>query len=141
MVNGGIMGRMKEEREKIDDSTVADSSGSALVLVAVQPRAYSHAIAAVIEAMRPRLRVRVTEPDDLEDQVRRLDPDLVLCSQPNTFTPTGRPFWVEFYPYAESSDDEIRVNGKGSRQRAIELADLLALLDGALAPDAALHEG
>lgn len=104
-----------------------------LVLVSIEPRAYRQAIGEVMGQLRPGLAVRVVEPGDLGEQVLKLNPELVLCSQPNTFTApsNGRPSWIEYYPYAEPHEDEVLVDGRKSPLRGAALSDLLALVDRA----------
>lgn len=108
---------------------------SPVVLVSLQPHSYSDTIGQVIGTLRPGLTVRVVPPSELAEQVPLLRPDLVLCSQPDTAggERASSTSWVEYYPYAEPPEDEIRINGRGSGQRAVELSDLLALVDRALA--------
>ncbi len=60
-----------------------------MVLVSLRPRSYSDTIGQVIGELRPELTVRVVEPVELAEEVLRLHPDLVLCSQPNTVAPDG----------------------------------------------------
>lgn len=110
---------------------------SPVVLVSLLPRSYSDTIGEVVGALRPDATVHVVEPGKLSEQVVLLRPDLVLCSQPYAVAMGGRPSnntsWVEYYPYAEPPEDEIRIDGRGSGQRAVELSDLLAIVDRALA--------
>jgi hypothetical protein len=106
-----------------------------VVLVSLRPRSYSDTIGQVIGELRPDLAVHIVEPVELAEQVLRLNPDLVLCSQPNTVAQDGEArasatSWVEYYPYAEA---EIRVDGQASRWRAVQLSDLLTIVDHALA--------
>jgi hypothetical protein len=105
-----------------------------VVLVAFEPRSYREAIGGVIRALRPRLKVRVVEPDELGAEVAHLDPELVLCSQPNTFTTSGRPSWLEFSPY-DKPTAQICVGGQRSElEEEVELDDLLSLVDREAAP-------
>ncbi|QIN81970.1 hypothetical protein GBA63_04410 [Rubrobacter tropicus] len=102
-----------------------------VVLVAVEPRLYASAIGTAIGRLRPRLDLRVVDPDDLAAEVRRLGPRLVLCSQP--YRRSGRdggPVWVEFYPYAEAPKISIRADGHCSTLEDADLEDLLSIVDG-----------
>ena len=60
-----------------------DNDDRSKVLVAIEPRAYRHAIAAVIGDLSPRLDVRVVDPEELvsEAKISAYQPALcVLCS-------------------------------------------------------------
>ncbi|QIN77637.1 hypothetical protein GBA65_02970 [Rubrobacter marinus] len=107
-----------------------------VVLISLRPRSYSHTIGQVIGELRPDLRVHVVEAVELTEQVDRLRPDVVLCSQPDIVDGNGgRPFetsWVEYYPYAEPPEDEIRVDGRSYGKRSVHLEDLLTLIDRVL---------
>jgi hypothetical protein len=76
----------------------------------------------------------IVEPDRLGKEIASFDPKMVLCSQPNTFAPEGRPTWVEFYPYAEKPKAEIIVDGRASEFRDVDLDDLLYIVDRAALP-------
>lgn len=118
-----------ESRDALAGRTKADP----MVLVSLRPRSYSDAIGAALGELMPHRTVRVVEPVHLETLARLLDPVLVLCSQPRFFSGGDGLPWIEYYPYAEPPE-EIRVDGQSSRRREIELSDLLALVDHALAP-------
>ena len=102
-----------------------------MVLVAIEPRLYASAIGAAIGQQRPRLDLRVVEPDDLVAAVPRLGPSLVLCSQPRGRTGRdGGPAWVEFYPYAEAPPRiRVRAGGRCSTLEDVDLEDLLRIVD------------
>ncbi|WP_041328345.1 hypothetical protein [Rubrobacter xylanophilus] len=99
------------------------------VLVAIQPRAYNHAIGRAIGTLRPEWRVRVVEPDDLPEKLAGARPQVVLCSQPCRAPGRGRPCWIEFYPRPDSAEVELRVDGEGGARGEVALEELLSLLD------------
>lgn len=111
--------------------------GTQVVLISLRPRSYSDTIGQVIGQLRPELCVRVVKPAELADQVLRLHPNLVLCSRPRNAAQDGArsssTSWVEYYPYAEPPEEEIRVNERGYDWRSVELSDLLLLVDRSLA--------
>ena len=45
-------------------------------------RVYGQAMAAAIREFRPNVEVAVVEGEDLESEVERFDPQLVICSPP-----------------------------------------------------------
>jgi hypothetical protein len=67
------------------------------VLVALEDeyRVYRDMIAAATAVLRPQAEVESTGLDELGEQVRRFDPQVVVCSYPNTVEPGGRLAWVE----------------------------------------------
>ena len=71
------------------------------VVMAAEPRVYREAIGETIKDLKPHIEVAIVDPEDLKRAVSNLDPELVICSQPDTFTPEGRPAWIEFRPYDE----------------------------------------
>ena len=67
------------------------------VLVACQMRSYREAIAAAFRVLRPDIEVFEAE-EDLDREVGRLDPDLVVCSQLTARVEARASNWVELYP-------------------------------------------
>lgn len=114
-----------------DASAGAAEGDLPVVLVAVEPRLYASAMGVAIGRLRPRLKLRVVEPDDLEVEVPRLDPSLVLCSRPRGRPDRcGGPVWVEFYPYAEAPPKvRVRSSGRCSTLEDVDLEDLLRIID------------
>jgi len=98
------------------------------VIIAIEPRSYRQIIGEAIRTLRPHIEVVVLEPDTLRAGVTRLDPELVLANQPDTFAPDGRSAWVEFRPY-EDPPARICLAGRRWELEAVELDDLLSLID------------
>jgi hypothetical protein len=109
------------------------------LIVALKPRCYSHAIGEAIASLRSSsLEVRIVEPSELEEQLAAPESAVVLCSQPSHLpTPDGSSSassggvrWVEFYPYAEEPEVEIRIDGRAvDTRRGAELEDLVRVID------------
>src|ERR671917_1599956 len=104
------------------------------LVVAIEPRSYRQVIGEAIKALRPHVEVTVLEPGMLGAGVRRLEPELVFADQPDTFGPeggpTGRTAWVEFRPY-EEPPARVRLAGRRWELEAVELSDLLSIVDEA----------
>jgi hypothetical protein len=100
------------------------------VLIAIEPRSYREVIGLAIQELRPHIRVEVLEPATLHAEVLREEPDLVLCSQPNTRTVRGRATWIEFDPYAGSTITVSWGDIKSEMETA-DLYDLLSFVDDA----------
>jgi hypothetical protein len=82
-------------REDIPNGCPTSRDDRTKILVAVELRAYRTAIGRAIQVLRPHLEVTVDEPDELQTEVARLEPALVICSQPKPATSDGGPAWVE----------------------------------------------
>ena len=65
----------------------------------------------------------------LGEEVARFDPHLVICSQPNTVDPGGRPAWVELPPDPERLA-EICLDGERSGVINPALDELLSVVNG-----------
>lgn len=99
------------------------------VVLAVEPRSYREAIGSAIRGLRPHVEVAIVEPGVLASEVVRLDPELVICGQPNTVSPDGRPAWLEYRPYDERA--ELCLDGRRSKLADVQLDDLLSIVDEA----------
>ncbi len=91
-------------------------------------RAYGEAIASAIRGSRQRVEVAVAELGTLGAEVVRLDPDLVICSRPNTVDPGGRPAWVELSADPDQPS-RICVGGRRSESRNPSFEELLSAID------------
>ena len=97
--------------------------------MAVEPRSYREAIGSAIRGLRPHVEVEIVEPGVLASEVVRLDPELVICGQPNTVTPNERPGWFEYRPYDDWA--EVCLDGRRSKLADVQLDDLLSIVDEA----------
>jgi hypothetical protein len=98
------------------------------VLVACHLRSYREAIAAAFRVLRPDIEVFEAEEEDLDREVGRLDPDLVVCSQLTARVEARTPNWVELYPRCGSLS-VVNVGGERSTIEEIQLSDLLSIVD------------
>jgi hypothetical protein len=100
------------------------------ILVSFEPGylAYQGAIAAAIRILRPRTEVQTTTPDALGEEVERFDPELVICSRPNTVDPGGRIAWVEL-SLETTRPSKICVGGHHSEPTNPTLEALLEVID------------
>lgn len=101
-----------------------------LVLIAIEPRSYKEAIGAVVRDLRPRLEVRMIEPEELEAEVARSEPDAVIGNLPEPAAAGARFAWVVFRPYEEPAA-RIRVGRRRWELRDVSLEDLLFVVDEA----------
>jgi hypothetical protein len=98
------------------------------VLVACELRSYRQTLAAAFRKLRPDVEVFEVEEEDLDREVERLGPDLVVCSQLTTRIQDHAPSWVELYPDREARS-EVSVGGERSTVEEIQLSDLLSIID------------
>ena len=100
------------------------------VLVACELKSYREAIASAFRLLRPDVEVFEAEEEDLDREVRRLGPDLVVCSKLTAQVEDRAPNWVELYPDC-GSRSVISLRGQRSTVEEIQLSDLLSAIDGA----------
>ena len=100
----------------------------ARVLVACELKSYREAIASAFRVLRPDVEVFEAEEEDLDREVERLAPDLVVCSRLSERVEDRVPNWVELYPGC-GSRSVVSLRGERSTFEEIELSDLLSIVD------------
>src|SRR3712207_5074674 len=100
----------------------------ARVLVACELKSYREAIASAFRVLRPGVEVIEVELEDLDREVERLAPDLVVCSRLSERVEVRVPNWVELYPGC-GSRTVVSQRGERSTFEEIELSDLLSIVD------------
>ena len=106
-------------------------SGAELrVLLANEPRSYRESIAAVFRQLRPDLEVKVVEPEALESNVARFDPDVAICSRVTGVVRDRVPVWVELYP-EHAAHSVASEGGRRTEFAEIQLLDPIGILDRA----------
>jgi hypothetical protein len=100
------------------------------ILVAFEPEylTYQGVIVASIRILRPRAEVESATLDMLGEEVARSDPELVICSCPNTVDPGGRIAWVEL-SIDSTRPSKVCVGGRYSESTNPTLEVLLAVID------------
>src|SRR4051812_24941407 len=71
------------------------------MLVANEPRSYREVIGTTLQALKPNVEVLIIEPEELDREVERSRPDLVLCSHLTSTVEDEVPTWIELYPNGE----------------------------------------
>jgi hypothetical protein len=94
---------------------------------------YREAIARALAELRPDLEVRCAPLADIERELGRFDPHVVVCSRPNGEHPGGRGAWVQV-PTEDGATDEERLarvclDGESWRTDGPPLAELLEVVD------------
>jgi F420-dependent methylenetetrahydromethanopterin dehydrogenase len=100
------------------------------ILVAFEEafRAYRDGIAAGIRIFRPRAEVETASLEALGECIERFDPELVICTRPNSVDPGGRPAWVEI-SVDPTQPSKFCVGGRYSESINPTLELLLAVID------------
>ena len=102
------------------------------ILIANQLASYRESIAMVFRLSLPDLDVYEAESADLNREVVRLRPELVICSRVTPLVEERVPNWIELYPDCEK-DSTFHVAGERSTTEQVELSDLLAVVDQSFA--------
>jgi hypothetical protein len=98
------------------------------ILVACELQSYRQALAAAFRELRPDVEVFEAEKEDLDREVERLAPDLVVCSGLTPRVEDLAPSWVELYP-DHGARSVVSVLGERSIVEDIQLSDLLSIID------------
>jgi hypothetical protein len=102
------------------------------VLVALELRTYREAIARALQHSRPRAAISISDPEDLDSEMERLEPHVVICSQSTQPVRDGALCWVKMLMVGEELRAIVSVKGQASTiVPNIELAQLEALIDRA----------
>ena len=100
------------------------------VLVANELASYRESVAAVFRALLPDLEVFEAESADLNREVLRLRPELVICSRVTSLVRDRVPNWVELHPN-RGPFSTFFVAGERRAMEQVELVDLLSVVDRA----------
>ena len=102
------------------------------VLVALEWRSYREAIARALQYRRPQAAVSVSDPEELDWEMNRLEPHVVICSQSTQQVRDGALCWVKMLIVGEELRAVVSVKGLSSTMVPnIHLADLAKLIDRA----------
>ena len=92
-------------------------------------RSYGEAMVGAVRASRPGLEeVALAHLRDLEAELERFDPHLVVSSRPNTFEVGGRAAWVLL---SDDPDEpsEVCINGRHRRLENPGLEEMIEIID------------
>jgi hypothetical protein len=102
------------------------------VLVALELRTYRQAIASALQYSRPRAAISISDPEDLDSEMERVEPHVVICSQSTQPVRDGALCWVKMLIVGEELRAIVSVKGLASTiVPNIQLAELEALIDRA----------
>jgi hypothetical protein len=93
-------------------------------------RAYRGVIAAGIQLLRPHTEVSSAGLAQLQREIERFDPQVVICSQPNSVDPGDRLAWIEI-PLDPDHLAKVCIGGRRSESSHLLLEEVLAVVDEA----------
>jgi hypothetical protein len=87
-------------------------------------------IAAGIALLRPSIEVATTRPEELEQEMARIDPQVVVSSQSEVTSPAPVQAWVKI-PTDPAQPAEVLFGGRRRTVSGLTLEALLAVIDEA----------
>lgn len=103
-------------------------NASNVILVANGPRSYREAIAGVLREVCTGGEVLVAEPEDLDLEVGRVSPGVVVCSRATALVKQEVFAWIELYPNGGRLS-VISIDRKRWKVREVQLDDLLSFVE------------
>lgn len=100
------------------------------VMVANELCTYREVIAEILREFRPHVEVLCLDPDDLDREMARLNPGLVVCSRLTEVVKRGARAWVVLYPDGEGWA-EVSIAGRHEIVSDVEFDALLSIIDQA----------
>ena len=98
------------------------------IIIANEPRAYREVITAAFQLLRPHATVLAVEPADLEREVVRLRPRLVVFSAPSPVVQDHAFAWVLLYP-SGATEAVISIGEQRTKVEDLEFDRLLEVFD------------
>ncbi len=89
---------------------------------------YSDAMKRAIRDSRPHLEIEIARTSELEAEIERFDPHMVLCERPNPAQPGGRGAWVKS-SYEPGEPSEVCLDGRRWELDNPTMGELLAIID------------
>jgi hypothetical protein len=96
------------------------------VLVANELTSYRQTIAIVFRELHPDVEVLEINPETLDWEVARLDPDLVICSRVTAVVEKRAANWVELYPECRPFST-FCIDGERRAVEDVQLSELLSV--------------
>ena len=91
-------------------------------------RAYRDVLAAGIRILRPRAEVETADLEELEEEVVRFEPQVLICNQPEPVYSGGWAVWIEI-PVDPTRRTKVSVGGSYSERPNLTLEELLGMID------------
>src|SRR5918912_2832657 len=100
------------------------------LLIANEPFVYREVISAALRELRPHLEIYVAEPAELNKELLRLSPRLVVCSRRTELIEREAFAWVELYPQ-HTYGAVVSLAGKKTTFEEMNFEILLSIVDEA----------
>lgn len=100
------------------------------IIIANAPRSYREVIAVAVQTLRPYIEVILVAPEDLDREVKRLEPHLVVCSELTTTVQERSLAWILLYPEGKTQV-VISMARQTTTVNDLEFERLLAIVDDA----------
>ena len=102
--------------------------GRARVLIANEPPAYREVLVLTLQKMRVPADVSCVEPEDLDGEIVRLSPHLVICSRLTAMLDAARVGWLLLYPDGETRA-VLSMLGQRTELTDPDFNDILSLIE------------
>jgi len=99
------------------------------ILVANEPTIYREVISAAFRVLQPCVEAFTAEPEYLDREFSRLQPQFVVCSRLTRRVELDALVWVVLYPHGASRAVVGRLDGRRITLAGIDLDTLLSVLD------------
>ena len=100
--------------------------GTRRILVANELTSYRQTIVIVFRELHPNVEVLEVDPETLDGEVERLDPDLVICSRVTAGVRERAANWIELYPECRPFST-FCIGGERRAMEDVQLSDLLSV--------------
>ena len=91
-------------------------------------RSYGQTMLGALRGHRPQLEAEIVQVRELEAEVRRFDPHLVICNRPNSIDPGGRAAWVRLSDEPDEPSESCLAGRRWGPENP-ELEEVLAIID------------
>jgi len=105
-----------------------DVTTRVLVVYEDSYRSYGQTVVGAIRGLRPQLEAALVQVRELEAEVGRFDPHLVICNRPNSIDPGGRAAWVRLSDEPDEPS-EFCLAGRRWGSENPELEEVLTIID------------
>lgn len=89
-------------------------------------RSYREAISESFREFFPETEVFEAQPENLEREVRRLQPEVVICSKTTDIVEALVPNWIELYP-DDGLESTASIGGERTTFASIQLSELFSI--------------